>query len=224
MINCCICWLSCIFLLGVLIFKGLTARRLYKSFGVKGLSTSIIAFCIIIYIPGQRSSSFILSYNLFENLSIVDGTTRNIILAVFSCYILISSSLLKLLGDGAVKVVTVWKWYLLSKILLWFCQVQIWSTGMGSSINYYYYYYYHHHHNRDNNACSVWQHCLWSLKYMCTYGSLTRFASANLVSLSAACIYSPLFRVVIRLTQRLTTNFNLILATRDLQITRGHSR
>jgi hypothetical protein len=26
------------FLLGILIFKGLTARRLYKSFGVKGLS------------------------------------------------------------------------------------------------------------------------------------------------------------------------------------------
>jgi hypothetical protein len=25
------------FLLGILIFKGLTARRLYKSFGVKGL-------------------------------------------------------------------------------------------------------------------------------------------------------------------------------------------
>jgi hypothetical protein len=28
-----------IFLLGILIFKGLTARRLYKSFHVKGLST-----------------------------------------------------------------------------------------------------------------------------------------------------------------------------------------
>jgi hypothetical protein len=29
---------SRIFLLGILIFKGLTVRRLYKSFGVKGLS------------------------------------------------------------------------------------------------------------------------------------------------------------------------------------------
>jgi hypothetical protein len=29
--------LSCIFLLGLLIFKGLTARHLYKSFGIKGL-------------------------------------------------------------------------------------------------------------------------------------------------------------------------------------------
>jgi hypothetical protein len=31
---------SCIFLLGILIFKGLTARRLYNSFGVKGLTTA----------------------------------------------------------------------------------------------------------------------------------------------------------------------------------------
>jgi hypothetical protein len=31
--------LSSIFLLGILIFKRLTARRLYKSFGVKGLMT-----------------------------------------------------------------------------------------------------------------------------------------------------------------------------------------
>jgi hypothetical protein len=32
---------SRIFLLGILIFKGLTARRLYKSFGVKGLKYNI---------------------------------------------------------------------------------------------------------------------------------------------------------------------------------------
>jgi hypothetical protein len=36
--NWCICWLLTYFLLGILIFKGLTARRLYKSFGVKWLS------------------------------------------------------------------------------------------------------------------------------------------------------------------------------------------
>jgi hypothetical protein len=30
---------SRIFLLGILIFKGFTARRFYKSFGVKGLNT-----------------------------------------------------------------------------------------------------------------------------------------------------------------------------------------
>jgi hypothetical protein len=32
---------SRIFLLGILIFKGLTARRLYKSFGVKGLTVTV---------------------------------------------------------------------------------------------------------------------------------------------------------------------------------------
>jgi hypothetical protein len=31
----------CIFLLGILIFKGPTARRLYKSFGVKGLTWTV---------------------------------------------------------------------------------------------------------------------------------------------------------------------------------------
>jgi hypothetical protein len=36
--NWCICWFSRIYLLGILIFKGLTARRLYKSFGVKELN------------------------------------------------------------------------------------------------------------------------------------------------------------------------------------------
>jgi hypothetical protein len=35
--NWCICWFSHIFLLGILIFKGLTARHLYKLFGVKEL-------------------------------------------------------------------------------------------------------------------------------------------------------------------------------------------
>jgi hypothetical protein len=33
----CICWFSRIFLLVILIFKGFTGRRLYKSFSVKGL-------------------------------------------------------------------------------------------------------------------------------------------------------------------------------------------
>jgi hypothetical protein len=35
--NCSIYWFFTVFLLGILIFKGLIARRLYKSFGVKGL-------------------------------------------------------------------------------------------------------------------------------------------------------------------------------------------
>jgi hypothetical protein len=33
---------SRIFLLGILIFKGLTARRLYESFGVKGLTARLL--------------------------------------------------------------------------------------------------------------------------------------------------------------------------------------
>jgi hypothetical protein len=37
--NRCICWIFTYILLGILIFKGLTARHLYKSFGVKGLMT-----------------------------------------------------------------------------------------------------------------------------------------------------------------------------------------
>jgi hypothetical protein len=40
--NWCICWFSRIFLLRILIFKGLTMQRLYKSFGVKGLKLFII--------------------------------------------------------------------------------------------------------------------------------------------------------------------------------------
>jgi hypothetical protein len=35
--NWCIYWFFTYILLGILIFKGLTARRLYKSFGGKGL-------------------------------------------------------------------------------------------------------------------------------------------------------------------------------------------
>jgi hypothetical protein len=34
-----------IILLGILIFKRLTARRLYKSFGIKGLSDYWVSIC-----------------------------------------------------------------------------------------------------------------------------------------------------------------------------------
>jgi hypothetical protein len=39
--NWCICWVSRIFLLWILIFKWLTARRLYKSFGVTGIMNNV---------------------------------------------------------------------------------------------------------------------------------------------------------------------------------------
>jgi hypothetical protein len=41
--NCAFVGFSRIFLLGILIFKGITARRLYKSFAVKGLRTYLEA-------------------------------------------------------------------------------------------------------------------------------------------------------------------------------------
>jgi hypothetical protein len=44
MSNWCIGWFSRIFLLGILIFEGLTARRLYKSFGVKGLNIRSVLY------------------------------------------------------------------------------------------------------------------------------------------------------------------------------------
>jgi hypothetical protein len=50
---------SRIFLLGILMFKGLTARRLYKSFGVKGLISIMV----------KTSSSY-----LTENSLLTSGT------------------------------------------------------------------------------------------------------------------------------------------------------
>jgi hypothetical protein len=38
--NWCVCWFFTRIFTGILIFKGLIARRLYKSFGVKGLMVS----------------------------------------------------------------------------------------------------------------------------------------------------------------------------------------
>jgi hypothetical protein len=40
---------SRIFLLGILMFKGLTARRLYKSFGVKGLMAFGSSVLVILF-------------------------------------------------------------------------------------------------------------------------------------------------------------------------------
>jgi hypothetical protein len=40
--NLCICWFFTHILMGIFIFKGLTAQRLYKSFGVKGLTWALL--------------------------------------------------------------------------------------------------------------------------------------------------------------------------------------
>jgi hypothetical protein len=45
--NCLFVGFSRIFLLWILIFKGLTARRLYKSFGVKGLIVLIPNYPVV---------------------------------------------------------------------------------------------------------------------------------------------------------------------------------
>jgi hypothetical protein len=42
LVTSCACWFSRIFLQGILIFKGLIARRLCMSFGVKGLITMCV--------------------------------------------------------------------------------------------------------------------------------------------------------------------------------------
>jgi hypothetical protein len=53
--NWCICWFSRVFLLGILIFKGLTARRLYKSFNVKRLMSTAS-----LYATSDTSVAFLL--------------------------------------------------------------------------------------------------------------------------------------------------------------------
>jgi hypothetical protein len=62
--NWCICWLSHIFLLGILIFKGLTARRLYKSFGIKGL-----ILIILILWDGKGDADMWILFELAEALT-----------------------------------------------------------------------------------------------------------------------------------------------------------
>jgi hypothetical protein len=52
--NWCIFCFSRKFLLWILIFKGLTARRLYKSFGVKALTKCIVlvyTICMLLFSP-----------------------------------------------------------------------------------------------------------------------------------------------------------------------------
>jgi hypothetical protein len=53
--NWCVCCFLHIFLLGILIFKGLTARRIYKSFGVKGLSI-FTTVSLVTYVTAEQSN------------------------------------------------------------------------------------------------------------------------------------------------------------------------
>jgi hypothetical protein len=52
-----ICWFFTHILLGILILKGLTARRIYKSFGVKGLiHYHVYVVAMVIFITNVTSS------------------------------------------------------------------------------------------------------------------------------------------------------------------------
>jgi hypothetical protein len=51
--NWCICWSFTHIFTGILIFKRLTARRLYKSFGVKGLiKLCVVRVCVCVWVCG----------------------------------------------------------------------------------------------------------------------------------------------------------------------------
>jgi hypothetical protein len=63
--NWCICWFSRIFLLGILIFKGLTARRLYKSLGVKRLMLADYRLAFKNNVIASYGSSFGLKYHSY---------------------------------------------------------------------------------------------------------------------------------------------------------------
>jgi hypothetical protein len=78
--NWCNCWLFTHILLGILIFKGLTARRLHKSFGVKRLkdllhSTQYFTIDVVLWetrIAVERGTK-----NSSNNLISTTGVGRN---------------------------------------------------------------------------------------------------------------------------------------------------
>jgi hypothetical protein len=69
--NCCVCWFFTHILLVILIFKGLNARRLYKSFGVKGLKTGLL---------DEKSANNHLRYGTATHNKTGNACTYNIIL------------------------------------------------------------------------------------------------------------------------------------------------
>jgi hypothetical protein len=56
-----------IFLLGILIFKWLTARRLYQSFGVKGLTVSVRSSALITTLNDRNKHHQTTSQNFILN-------------------------------------------------------------------------------------------------------------------------------------------------------------
>jgi hypothetical protein len=87
---------SRIFLLGIIIFKGLTARRLYKLFGVKGLIQSNRRLCFngesyiifLIYTTGWNSSNLNLKLQPSVNVKgkFLDLVFRHLIFTAAICH------------------------------------------------------------------------------------------------------------------------------------------
>jgi hypothetical protein len=62
----------CIFLLEILIFKGLAARRLYKSFGVKGLiKVVVLRTCNITEVPPKNITSYTVGVSVCVYLGVL---------------------------------------------------------------------------------------------------------------------------------------------------------
>jgi hypothetical protein len=67
----CICWFFTHILMGILIFKGPTARRLYKSFGVNGLICNSSFTCRIVIETVEAKGFVILTKpNFFQKCAI----------------------------------------------------------------------------------------------------------------------------------------------------------
>jgi hypothetical protein len=70
--NWCICWFFTHILLGILIFKGLTVRRPYKSFGVKRL-TITLSECVVEHVNNiTHVPAYTMTQYAFQNIRILE--------------------------------------------------------------------------------------------------------------------------------------------------------